>query len=752
MSSTDRSRARHARRLAVSLLLLLALAGLAPAAASGALTPELRDRLAAAAPGERVPVVATLRDQVDEQAFRGHRAALIRALRGTAARSDVAAEDEIDAPVTRFWLVNALAARVTPEEARALAEDPAVETVDLDSPVRVAAVPTPYPDAGSGNWGLAAVGAPTVWSTYGYTGAGVRLGSIDTGVDAGNPDLAGKIVAWRDFVARKPAPYDDNGHGTHTIGTMVGGAAGGAPVGVAPGASVVVAKAIGANGAGLGSTLLAAAQWMADPDGNPATPDQPAIINNSWSAADPNDPWFRPMVQRWLELGILPVFAAGNAGPGTGTVGSPPGYPEVLAVGATSQNGGVAPFSSRGPVVWEDPMGDGPPAGTVLVKPDLVAPGVAITSTVGTGYLAYSGTSMAAPHVAGVAALVAQANPALSGAALADLVRRSARDAGPPGPDAAYGYGVVSAPSAVAAALGPAPETTFSATPPDVTGRREVLYRVAVRGGDSFRFRIDGGAWSGPVAGSDLALTLRQGEHVVEAQGLDARGTPDPTPARHEVVVDLTPPRVEISWRLRGRHVLYRALVSDALSGIDPASLAWRFPDGGTAAGAAVTRPLAAGIPTRVELRARDRAGNEATAAGTAVRAASPLRNVQTERRVSRRAGAILVRGRLTRSAQVVAALQPLARARGRTRARASARSTAWAARTVSVGAPVRRAHARGLVRTASSARPGRRGDFRLRVPVRRLAPGSYRLVITATARNGRPLGLPVVRAVRITR
>jgi subtilisin family serine protease len=250
MSSTDRSRARHGRRLAATLAPLLALCGLAPAAANAAITPELETRLAGAAPGERIPVVATLREQVDPADFAGRRAALVRALRTTARTSDVVAEQAIDGEVRHFWLVNALAADVTADEARILAGDPEVATVDLDSPVSVAAVPQPFANAGGGNWGLAAIDAPPVWTTYGMTGAGVKIGSIDTGVDPSNPDLAGKVVGWRDFVSGQPSPYDDNGHGTHTVGTMVGGSAGGAPVGVAPQATVIVAKAMNSQGTG----------------------------------------------------------------------------------------------------------------------------------------------------------------------------------------------------------------------------------------------------------------------------------------------------------------------------------------------------------------------------------------------------------------------------------------------------------------------------------------------------------------------
>src|SRR5690606_26434506 len=103
---------------------------------------------------------------------------------------------------------------------------------------------------------------------------------------------------------------------------------------------------------------------------------------------------------------------AGNAGP-LGPIASPASYPDVVTVGALGADGAAAPFSARGPVIWNDLDGRGPPAGTALTKPDLAAPGVAVTSSFGGGYLAYSGTSVAAPAVAGAAALLHQAAPAL---------------------------------------------------------------------------------------------------------------------------------------------------------------------------------------------------------------------------------------------------------------------------------------------------------------------------------------------------
>jgi bacillopeptidase F len=347
-----------------------------------------------------------------------------------------------------------VAASARPRQIRRLAADPAVAAVDLD---RAVAIPPPPPgpkrlaQAGELNRGLDEIGARRAWRITGVTGGAVRVGTIDTGVDPGHPALAGRIAAWRDVVAGRPAPYDDNGHGTHTAGVIAGGDPG-APIGVAPGAKLLVAKAIRGDGRGMGSDILAAAQWLTDPDGNPATADFPAVVNGSWGqAADPNDFWFRPMLARWRSLGIVAVFAAGNSGPRPGSVGSPSGYPEALAVGAVDAARRVASFSSRGPVAWENRDGTGPAPGPVA-KPDLVAPGVDVVSSVGGGYAPMTGTSMAAPHVAGVAALVRSANPSLTGAQVEQILRTTAADVGPPGPDAPSGAGLVDALAATRAA------------------------------------------------------------------------------------------------------------------------------------------------------------------------------------------------------------------------------------------------------------------------------------------------------------
>ena len=717
-----------------------AIVAAASPAASAAVSPTLADRLGSAGPDDRIAVIATLRRQVDEFDHEGRPAALLRALQRTADATQDEVVEAVDGPVRSFWLVNAIAFSGTPDEVRAVADDPAVAAVDLDAPVRIADAAlsqAPFPDPGGGNWGLAATRVPAVWSGLGLRGAGVTVGTIDTGIDPAAPALAGKVVAWRDFIGQSPTPHDDNGHGTHTAGTIAAGPVGGSPIGVAPEARLVVARAMGANGVGPGSALLAAAEWMTDPDGNPATSDQPSIVNNSWSATDANDTWFRPMMRRWLELGIVPVFAAGNSGPGAGSIGSPAGYPEAIAVGALDTADAVPSFSARGPVVWRDLDGTGPAAGTVLAKPDLAAPGVGVVSTVGSGYLAYSGTSMAAPHVAGIAALVRQANPALTPAQVADVLRAGATDVGPAGIDPSSGAGRVDALRSVEIALGPAPDTRFTLTPAAATNLPGIGYAVALSGGGvAVRTRVDGGDWGAPTAATTFTLALPEGRHVVEAQAIDAAGVADPSPARHVVTVDRTRPRITLRMTRRGTATVFRGSVADAGSGAGAATLRWSFGSGELARGARVTRRFAEARSRRVVLTARDAAGNAAFVARSfRPRAATAVRGLRVSPRASRSRGAVRVTGRLVRPARLRAVLRPV-RPSAVTAESGPARSFV----PVVVGAPVRRATRAGA----------RRAGFVLRLPSRGLRPGPYRLELRAQER-GTDLGtLRLTRVVQV--
>jgi subtilisin family serine protease len=268
-------------------------------------------------------------------------------------------------------------------------------------------------------WGVANIKADQVWSQFGATGEGIVVANIDTGVQFDHPALDAQYRGtatgshsynWFDpaRVCQDPGtPCDNNGHGTHTMGTMVGDDGAGNQVGVAPGAQWIAAKGCESNACS-GSALLASGQWMVAPtDVNGANPDPamaPDIVNNSWGGGH-GDTWYESTISAWISAGIFPMFAAGNAGPSCETVSSPGDNVTAYAVGAHDINDSIAGFSGRGPSGVDG-----------SVKPDLTAPGVGVRSAVpGGGYASLSGTSMATPHAAGAVALLWSAAPDLHG-------------------------------------------------------------------------------------------------------------------------------------------------------------------------------------------------------------------------------------------------------------------------------------------------------------------------------------------------
>ncbi len=268
---------------------------------------------------------------------------------------------------------------------------------------------------------VAQIGAPSAWQA-GYDGTGVDVAVLDTGVDGSHPDLTGKVEATQNF-SDSPDAVDHFGHGTHVAATVAGTGAGsdGLRKGVAPGADLLIGKVLNDEGIGYDSWIIAGMEWAAASGAE--------VVNMSLGGGptDGTDPLSQAVNRITADSGTLFVVSAGNDGrQGEFTVGTPGSADAALTVGAVDRDESLADFSSRGPRI-----------GDHAIKPDVTAPGVGIVAARAAGtamgtpvddrYTAANGTSMAAPHVAGAAALLAQQHPGLQAQALKDLISSTAR-------------------------------------------------------------------------------------------------------------------------------------------------------------------------------------------------------------------------------------------------------------------------------------------------------------------------------------
>jgi subtilisin family serine protease len=378
---------------------------------------------------------------------------------------------------TPYWIMNMVVVSATPPELKAIANRADVEAVEANF---AASLISPVGDPISGNPllgigvtnSLKAINADRVWRDLGITGAGTLIANLDTGVDGNHPALATRwrgnshpaSECWRDALGGGTTfPVDFNGHGTHTMGTMTGaGHATGDTVGVAFNAQWIADNAIDQGvSPGFDNDVLDAFQWFADPDGNPGTTDDvPDVVQNSWGidarfGFDYQDCDFRwqQAIENCEAAGIVVTFSAGNEGPTPQTHRSPANIqnsPTVnFAVGAVDAESFVFPFpiagfSSRGPSDCDG----------VTIKPEVSAPGVNVYSSLpGGSYGRLSGTSMAGPHVAGVVALMREANPNADVQTIKTVLMNTSRDEGTAGEDNTYGWGVIDAYAAVLAVM-----------------------------------------------------------------------------------------------------------------------------------------------------------------------------------------------------------------------------------------------------------------------------------------------------------
>ncbi len=444
-------------RRSMSLVVILAVAVLpaVPASAAPGVAPEapaptvgvladldgdgvddgLQATLASAAPSERLDVVATFVDPASAASAR-------RSLPDAALRA-------------RFRLIDGFAARVTVARARALATRPGLLRLEPNFEVRAAM------EANDRDFGTQQARAD-----YGVTGAGVEVCVVDSGVDPNHEQLNSKApIPFLDLVNGQTTAYDDQGHGTHVASIAVGDGTGG-PIahlfnGVAPAASLSAVKVLNASGIGEDSDVVLGIEWCAARGAD--------VINISVSSelgSDGLDAISQAVDAASSEEGIVVVAAAGNTGDIPGSVASPASARQAITVGAVAEWSGpegepwrsegvyLAPFSSRGPTI------DG------RNKPDVVAPGMSVGAASAGSTASYEvkdGTSMASPFVAGLAALLRDAQPTWTPAQVKGAVTGTARDVGAPGADPEWGAGLVDGLAAVASASGASATTTFPA-------------------------------------------------------------------------------------------------------------------------------------------------------------------------------------------------------------------------------------------------------------------------------------------------
>jgi subtilisin family serine protease len=401
----------------------------------------------------------------------------------------------------RYHLVPAIAATVPVTALGGLRRNPRVTVVEADGEVR--AIDTELDNV----WGVKRIGAGLVHDS-GNRGDGIRVAIVDTGIDYTHPDLDGNYAGGFDFVNNDSDPMDDHGHGTHCAGTVAAEDDGVGVVGVAPKALLYGVKVLSSTGSGSYSNIIAGIEWAAD--------NGIQVTNNSYGSSGNPGSIVQAAYDNSYAAGVLHVAAAGNSGacPATGdTVGYPAKFSSVIAVAATSSSDARACFSSTGPDV------------------EIAAPGSSINSTRrGGGYTFMSGTSMASPHVAGVAALVLGGNVMTSVEARQRLLN-TADDLGAAGRDVEFGFGLVDADEAAGSGpINQTPQVTIS-SPTDGSridsGTAVSLTGTATDAEDGIL--TSSLSWTssleGPLGtGGALTTALRDGVHTITSSASDSGG------------------------------------------------------------------------------------------------------------------------------------------------------------------------------------------------------------------------------------
>ena len=429
--------------------------------------------------------IKTLSDSITEAKLRFHdrHQLVVETLRATATTSQGSILNAIAkfnakgsvTTVTPFWISNVIRIDAKPHVIMELATRNDVLHIYLNYPIELVAPVYEGPvdqngeTRGGPEQGIIAIRADEVWA-MGFTGDGVLVSTLDTGVEGSHEALADRWAGLRPEYAGHPEwafldpytnnnsfPFDSGSHGTHTMGTVCGGAPGNS-IGVAPDAHWITSAGI--DRGSITETVadsIESFQWFIDPDGNSTTSwDTPRVCSNSWGLTSghgyPNcDETFWTYLDALEAAGCVVLFSAGNEGssglrrPGDRATDE---YRTcaVAAIDPYSSSYAIADFSSRGPTNCT-------PSGASAIKPDISAPGVATYSSVPGGYSSYNGTSMASPHINGAIALMVQANPDLDVESIKDILYTTAVDLGPTGEDNDYGHGLIDCVDAVNMAL-----------------------------------------------------------------------------------------------------------------------------------------------------------------------------------------------------------------------------------------------------------------------------------------------------------
>lgn len=443
--TNDRQQITHYQLLVIGLLIVVALWGL-PLANAGSWQTKVAPSVLATISDQETEFILFLSQQADLRVANGlptkeTKGAYVYALLSATAQREqrplIALLEGYQAEYRSYWIANMIWVRGDLALLQALAQMPEVAYVyaNPQHPLQEPFVPEPFAISAPNEveWNIDRVNAPMVWSA-GITGQDVIIGAQDTGYDWEHPTLQNQYRGWNGSTANhnynwhdaihtgggicaanSPEPCDDNNHGTHTLGTMVGDDGNGNQIGMAPNAKWIGCRNMD-QGNGTPITYSECFQWFVAPtDLNNQSPDPskaPHVINNSWACTIGEGCSDVTILQMVVEnvraAGIVVVASAGNSGPSCATIDEPPAiYDASFTVGATNSIDQIANFSSRGPVATGD---------ITLIKPDIVAPGQNIRSALpGGSYGFKQGTSMASPHVVGLVALLISANPTLAG-------------------------------------------------------------------------------------------------------------------------------------------------------------------------------------------------------------------------------------------------------------------------------------------------------------------------------------------------